>query len=336
MKKELIQELKKIHIMTYGDSIIVENLLSQIMSDIVPSSKDEKKAELVTDDVSEFFKSLDDAVKKGGLNKKTKQDLTYQKEVESLQIGLEFLGYNLPRFGVDGLYGPETASAVKKFNQENLGDPKTTDTNASPKTIEKMISMLKSKNIKSTDIKKFIDPLTSFREKYGTGGMTKKGRELLSDPDFSTKLEEVSKNLGIDKSWLISIMVKESGMNPTITNQIGCVGLIQFCPDTPRGNTKKIGKYRVNLDELKTLPAIAQLELIEEYYSKWKGRITSAGDLYILTFYPAAFGKPPQHVIGGGGAYSLKVSAQNPAIARAAGKRPGVDVLTVGDVKNFV
>ena len=318
---------------------INESLFDDILKALGVSSFEsnlDKKADLVSPDVEDFYKNLETAKMEGGLSKQLKKDLTYQKGVESLQIGLELLGYKLPMYGVDGLFGPETASSVKKFNKENLPDTNLIDYIATPETIGKMIQMLKSKNIKSSDIKKFIDPLSSYKEKYGSGKITKKGRELLLDLDFSSKLDEVSNNLGIDKSWLINIMMKESGMDPHITNTIGCVGLIQFCPDIPRGYTKKIGKYNVDLNELKTLPAIAQLDLIEEYYSKWKGRINSADDLYMLTFYPAAFGKPDSHVIGGGGKFSLKVSNQNPAIARAAGKTPGVDFLTVGDVKNFV
>jgi hypothetical protein len=45
--------------------------------------------------------------------------MNFQKNVESMQIGLKLLGYELPRYGVDGLFGPETASAVSKFMNDN-------------------------------------------------------------------------------------------------------------------------------------------------------------------------------------------------------------------------
>jgi hypothetical protein len=52
--------------------------------------------------------------------------MTFQKEVETMQIGLVLLGYELPSHGIDGLFGPETASAVSKFISEKVsGDTKT-------------------------------------------------------------------------------------------------------------------------------------------------------------------------------------------------------------------
>jgi len=39
--------------------------------------------------------------------------------VEAVQIGLVFLGYNLPKFGVDGKFGTETASAIRNFRNDN-------------------------------------------------------------------------------------------------------------------------------------------------------------------------------------------------------------------------
>jgi hypothetical protein len=52
--------------------------------------------------------------------------MLYEKEVESMQIALVLLGYQLPQHGIDGLFGPETAGAVQKFataNNVNLGGP---------------------------------------------------------------------------------------------------------------------------------------------------------------------------------------------------------------------
>jgi peptidoglycan hydrolase-like protein with peptidoglycan-binding domain len=43
--------------------------------------------------------------------------IPYSEDVEMIQDGLEFLGFKLPMWGVDGKFGPETKSAVEKFQQ---------------------------------------------------------------------------------------------------------------------------------------------------------------------------------------------------------------------------
>ena len=45
-------------------------------------------------------------------------------------------------------------------------------------------------------------------------------------------------------------MKHESGLDPSIKNSIGCVGLIQFCPDSSGGSTKTINGKTYNLGEL--------------------------------------------------------------------------------------
>lgn len=95
-----------------------KHLLRLINEDAVSITP--KKAELVKDDLSDFYKTLNSAAEKGGLKQQSSGSMTYQKEVESLQIGLILLGYNLPKYGVDGLFGPETAQAVDKFTKENV------------------------------------------------------------------------------------------------------------------------------------------------------------------------------------------------------------------------
>lgn len=81
---------------------------------------DPAKADLVDKDVLEFYKTLEDAAKvPEGLKQQSQGGYTYQKTIETMQIGLRLLDYELPRFGVDGKYGPETAAAVKKFKEDN-------------------------------------------------------------------------------------------------------------------------------------------------------------------------------------------------------------------------
>ena len=107
-----------------NNSISVKRIKELVSEDAVKD--DPKKADLVKDDLADFYKTLEEAIKKGGLSQQSRKDLSFQKEVESLQIGLMLLGYTLPKHGVDGLFGPETAAAVDKFTKENVkeGDEK--------------------------------------------------------------------------------------------------------------------------------------------------------------------------------------------------------------------
>ncbi len=121
-KTNLQEELKRIHEITYGKTLVNEDFIDKLLSKVGLGKKvdDPKKADLVTPDVAEFYKTIEDAVNSGGLSQKGKGSMEYQKNVESMQIGLIMLGYELPKHGVDGLFGPETAKAVRDFKRDNL------------------------------------------------------------------------------------------------------------------------------------------------------------------------------------------------------------------------
>lgn len=126
MKKTLVEELERIHSITYGKEMIQEQkILDKILSTVGLDNKtkkvdDPKKADLVSDDVNDFYQNLELGKKSGGISQQERGTMTFQKEVESMQIGLMLLGYDLPKHGVDGLFGPETADAVRRFKSENL------------------------------------------------------------------------------------------------------------------------------------------------------------------------------------------------------------------------
>lgn len=120
MKKSLQEDLERIHTLTYGPKVIEEGFLDNILKAAGIKKKDDPtKADLVSDDVTDFYSTLEDAANSGGLSQQKKGTMNFQKGVESMQIGLKLLGYDLPRYGVDGLFGPETASAVSKFINDN-------------------------------------------------------------------------------------------------------------------------------------------------------------------------------------------------------------------------
>lgn len=155
MNKTLIENLKRIHTLTYGkekSNLIVENYVFYPLEE-----EDENKADEVTGEVNDFFKSLE-VSKEDGLSVEEIGSMEYKKSVESLQIGLILLGYELPRFGVDGLFGPETEKAVQKFISDNGIEVKNdSSSTATPEMLVILIEKLKSEGISEEDLKKHIN-----------------------------------------------------------------------------------------------------------------------------------------------------------------------------------
>ena len=123
MKRSLKEELERIHSISYGKNVILEDdFISSLLNpnkemEQKHVSDDSKKADLLNNDPKNFFanlKSIDHSVEQ-----EESGTMEWKKEVETIQIALELLGYTLPVHGVDGLFGPETASAVKKYKKDN-------------------------------------------------------------------------------------------------------------------------------------------------------------------------------------------------------------------------
>ena len=163
--------------------------------------------------------------------------------------------------------------------------------------------------------------------------ISEKGQELLKNPVFKKKLQEISDAIHIGKDSIIKLMNHESGLNPTIKNSIGCVGLIQFCPSS--GAIKTINGKQYSLDDL-TKNLGVQMDAIKEFWlSGYKnGKIKSADDLYIYNFFPVAAGKDNNFVIQAKGLSAQKVASSNPVFNRVLGKQKS-EPLTVGDLKSY-
>lgn len=115
MGKNVDEEVYKIYKLLYGKKY-VKNRIKSLQN--IFENDDPKKADLIKrDNLQDFYNTL------GSIDEPLFQqkygNMQYQKSIEAVQIGLILLGYQLPRFGVDGLYGPETAQAVNKFKQDN-------------------------------------------------------------------------------------------------------------------------------------------------------------------------------------------------------------------------
>jgi len=121
MRKNLNEDLKRIHRLIYGKSLIKEDAIDTIVSKPNPDKIDDPaKADKVTNKVSEFLNTLE------GINRTLEQQeygtMTFQKEVETIQIALSIAmepKNPLPKHGIDGFFGPETAKAIKEYKKLN-------------------------------------------------------------------------------------------------------------------------------------------------------------------------------------------------------------------------
>jgi murein DD-endopeptidase MepM/ murein hydrolase activator NlpD len=98
------------------DSPSFENSKKEVNSKI--------KNELVTDaEKSEFLEKLKLIAKSDKTFKNFKEDghiIPYDPDVEIIQTSLQFLGFSLPGWGVDGKFGPETEEASNGFKSKYL------------------------------------------------------------------------------------------------------------------------------------------------------------------------------------------------------------------------
>lgn len=124
MKRQLDEQIKRIYKLTYKDKSINESFLDDIFSKFTGKKEpeqekidDPRKADLVSRDPEDFYNTLNSIDRP--LFQQRYGSMQYQKEVETVQIGLLLLGYQLPKHGVDGLFGPETAAAVEQFKKDN-------------------------------------------------------------------------------------------------------------------------------------------------------------------------------------------------------------------------
>jgi hypothetical protein len=144
-----------------------------------------------------------------------------------------------------------------------------------------------------------------------------------SYPGFKAKTKQVAAAIGVSEMDLVTVMYKESGIKPSIINSIGCVGLIQFCPNKKKGSTKTIGNVTYNLSTIQN-SGVAQLNYVEKYFKSLgfsSNKSATAVDLYGATFYPVSNGKPKSFIFGSelnkkNPNWKFKVAQQNPGIAK--------------------
>jgi hypothetical protein len=136
---------------------------------------------------------------------------------------------------------------------------------------------------------------------------------------FVAKVIAISAKLGIKPNWLMVVMHNESGINAQIVNKqkgdssdpytrsaYRATGLIQFMPTTAvwLGTSTQALYKMTNLE---------QLDYVYKYFKGFAGKIKSYFDLYMITFFPVAVGKPDDFVIQSKSVSASTIARQNPS-----------------------
>lgn len=119
-------------------------------------------------------------------------------------------------------------------------------------------------------------------------------------PEFIDAVEKMAERLGTQAQYLLAAMSFETGgrFSPSIQNNIGATGLIQFLKST----ALNLG---TTTDKLAKMSAVAQLQFVEKYFEPFKGKLGTLEAVYtsILSGSP----KKPEAVLfkAGTSAYKL-------------------------------
>jgi len=129
-----------------------------------------------------------------------------------------------------------------------------------------------------------------------TPGKKAKIADWKKDTEFLNKVKAWSDKNGVPMKNILAVMLHETKgkMDPAEKNDIGCVGLIQFCPNSGMIVIKKDGQ------QLAAMTRAEQWDYVEQFLeknNKWKSKPTSLSTLYLSIFLPAFAGLPNDAIL---------------------------------------
>jgi len=191
--KTLNEEISRIKSL-FGNDRLYGNLCEEVeKADLV-----EPKSNVLLDNIKNII---------GDIKRTDRKDMSFKKDVESFQIGLSLLGYSLPKYGVDGLFGPETEGVLNNFKKDNgleengIFDSETKDV---------MYEKLKSANISDEDMKKYTYESKEFSSLDGTIKHTYSGQAARSIQRLIDNMIELGVTNPVAQVGMLAVIGKET------------------------------------------------------------------------------------------------------------------------------
>lgn len=114
-------------------------------------------------------------------------------------------------------------------------------------------------------------------------------------PGFRIKAIAICERLEIDPDYLMAVMAFDTGrtFDPAVINaSSGAVGLIQFLPAT----VQELGSTP---EQMRAMSALEQLDMMEAYLFRFRGRLHSLEDVFMAVLYPNAIGQDSDYILFG-------------------------------------
>lgn len=193
-----------------------------------------------------------------------------------------------------------------------------------------------------TEDNQIVETASTLQSSLQVGSGFKNLRESVQKLDlaFYNKVVEVAKKLGNENlvDALLATMKHESRFSTSISAPNNVTrGLIQFF--FGKAQTIKIGnKGPFTREDLAKQTRVQQMDLVYEFYRYWFKALNISNpkliDIYVVTFFPAAVGKPDNYVLKTKRLSAETIADQNPAFNRVL-KRPRKEPLTIAKLKQY-
>lgn len=124
MKRNLVEEIRRIHSLTYKEDLneqfnldFLKKFLDKLGIDYTKFFDSDKESKLLLQPTINDLMNVLETIKKEGVSLTSSDDNT-KKKIQAIQTSLILLGYKLDH-GIDGVYGDETKKAMDEFIKNN-------------------------------------------------------------------------------------------------------------------------------------------------------------------------------------------------------------------------